>query len=85
MDTGHHQPGEVLEHGDVPLGQRPAWFPVDDAEAAEVETFRGGQRSPGVEADARFALHIGVVPEARVEGGVGHLEYSLAQDRIGAE
>ena len=38
MDTGHHQAGEMLEHGDVALGQRPAWFPVDDAEAAEVET-----------------------------------------------
>lgn len=85
MDTGHHQAGEMLEHGDVALGQRPAWFPVDDAEAAEVETLRGGQRSPGVEADARFALHIGIVPEARVEGGVGHLEDSLPQDRVGAE
>lgn len=70
FQLGHDQLGQGCQLLQLSLRGAGAGHGVDDAQGAEIEPRRRGQKRAGVEADAGLAGHQRIVAEARVEGGV---------------
>ncbi len=79
--------GENLQPPSLDPGQIRPRNVVDDAERPEVMPLGRGQHRAGVEADLGPARDQGIVPEPRIQAGVGHHHHPVRSQlhRVGAE